>query len=355
MTAIHVTSTSTFAGKTAVCVGLGIQLIHDGIPFGYLKPITRAARVLEGKLVDEDAQFIKETFGLPEPAEDLTPVVITPQVEEAILRGVEKTDFLTRIQEGLEAVSRSRQVIIMEAGTSLGEGYLLGLPTPVLSDLLGSRELVVVRHSDYFLDEILIACDMLGPSLIGVVVNAIPRSQMERVSTLVRPYLEGRGVPVLGLLPQEQLLQSVSVRDLADILQGEIICCNDRADDLVEHLMVGAMSAETALGYFRRKPNKAVITGGDRPDIQLAALETSTRCLILTGNLRPSDVILERAAEVRVPVILVDYDTLTTIRVIEGSFGKTRFHQQKKIQRFVRLFSQGFDFSRLFEILDLKM
>jgi BioD-like phosphotransacetylase family protein len=40
--------------------------------------------------------------------------------------------------------------------------------------------------------------------------------------------------------------------------------------------MVGAMSAENALSYFRRKAHKVVITGGDRPDIQLAALETST-------------------------------------------------------------------------------
>ena len=38
-------------------------------------------------------------------------------------------------------------------------------------------------------------------------------------------------------------------------------------------MLVGAMSVESALSYFRRKPNKAVITGGDRADIQLAALE----------------------------------------------------------------------------------
>lgn len=49
---------------------------------------------------------------------------------------------------------------------------------------------------------------------------------------------------------------------------------------MVEHLMIGAMDVDSALTYFRRKPNKAVITGGDRPDIQLAALETSTKCTI---------------------------------------------------------------------------
>ena len=59
--------------------------------------------------------------------------------------------------------------------------------------------------------------------------------------------------------------------------------------------------------YFRRKPNKAVITGGDRADIQLAALETSTRCLILTGNLYPSPAVLNRAEELCVPVLLTGW------------------------------------------------
>ena len=49
--------------------------------------------------------------------------------------------------------------------------------------------------------------------------------------------------------------------------------------------MLGAMGAELALKFFRTKPDKIVITGGDRADIQLAALETDTKCLVLTGNL----------------------------------------------------------------------
>jgi len=45
--------------------------------------------------------------------------------------------------------------------------------------------------------------------------------------------------------------------------------------------MVGAMGQEQALNFLEVKANKAVITGGDRADVQLAALETSTKCLIL--------------------------------------------------------------------------
>jgi hypothetical protein len=176
---------------------------------------------------------------------------------------------------------------------------------------------------------------------------------MPFVQEVVRPALEERGIPVLAVLPQERLLLSVSVGELAEFLSGKILCCPEKVDELVEHLMVGAMSVDSALTYFRRKPNKAVITGGDRPDIQLAALETSTKCLILTGNLRPSPIIMGRAEEVGVPMILVRQDTLSTVEVIERFFGKTRFHLEKKVQRFEEMLEDRFDFERLYAVLEI--
>ena len=72
-------------------------------------------------------------------------------------------------------------------------------------------------------------------------------------------------------------------------------------------LTVGAMTADAALSRFRRSSNKAVITGGDRTDIQLAALETSTTCLILTGNLRPSPLVIKQAEEFGIAVHVGTY------------------------------------------------
>ena len=113
------------------------------------------------------------------------------------------------------------------------------------------------------------------------------------------------------------------------------------------------MSAESALTYLRRKANKAVITGGDRPDIQAAELETSTLCLILTGNIRPSPQILGRAEEQGVPIILTRFDTMTAIEHSEKFFGRTRFHQEKKIEVFEKLLNEYMDFGALYQALGL--
>lgn len=355
MTALYITSTEPFSGKTGLCVGLGRRFLADGFSVGYMKPVSLQAKSVAGRAVDEDTEFVKKAFQLPEPLETLVPVTLTRERVEAILRGTDTTDFEGKLKQAFAQVMQGRDLVLLEGGTTLREGYIVNLSTPYVSELLQAPEIVVIRYSEELVaDDALTAQARLGESMLGVVINVVPRPRMEFAETVLRPFLERRGVSVFGILPQERVLQSISVQELADCLAGEILCCPGRLDELVEHLMVGAMSVDSALTYFRRKPNKAVITGGDRPDILLAALETSTRCLILTGNLHPSPIILSRAEELGVPMILVPHDTLTTVEIIERFFGKTRFHQEKKIARLAELLELRFDFKALYEALGLK-
>jgi len=354
MATLYITSTETFSGKSALCVGIAKRLQRDGYALGYMKPVSSGTRLAAG-LVDEDAEFFKQTFDLPDSMADMVPIGIAPRTVEAILRGEDETDFVGSLQAAYERVSQGRDIVVLEGGCNLREGYLIGLPTPEVARMLGAKAVVVIKYNDdlQVLDDGLTARTGLGDSMVGVVLNAIPRQRMPFVQEVAKPALEARGIPVLAVLPQERLLLSVSVGDLVEFLSGQVLCCTDKMDELVEHLMVGAMSVDSALSYFRRKPNKAVITGGDRPDIQLAALETSTKCVILTGNLRPSPIILGRAEEVGVPMILVRQDTLTAVEVIERFFGKTRFHLEKKVSRFEEMLEDRFDFELLYRALGL--
>ncbi len=354
MATLYVTSPETFSGKSALCVGLGKRFIQDGFRVGYMKPVSTGAKRTGGVCIDEDAEFVKQTFGLADPITALSPICLDPADVEAVLRG-ERNHFAQHLQETFSLVAAEKDIMLLEGGSSLTEGSMVGLPTYEVSRLLNAKAMVIVKYSTaHMVDEILGAKALLGDSMIGAVINAVPRPKMEFVEKTVAPFLQARGVKVYAVLPQERLLLSISVHELAQVLGGEVLCCNEHIDELVEHLMVGAMSVDSALSYFRRKPNKAVITGGDRPDIQLAALETSTKALILTGNLHPSPIILGRAEEVGVPILLVRKDTLTTVEIIEQFFGRTRFHQPKKIQRFEQLLETNLNYNDLYADLGIK-
>jgi BioD-like phosphotransacetylase family protein len=354
MKALYVASRHTFSGKSAVCAGLGRRFLDDGFTIGYMKPVSTSAKYVRGQVVDEDAEFIRQVLALREASDDITPIGLTPRRVEQILAG-DEGDYVAQLKESFARVSKNKDVVLLEGTNGISEGSIVGLPAAEVINLLDAQVLLVSRYEDDLVVEAPLAWKkQMGDRLVGVVINAVPHGRISFVEESMVPFLKKAGITTLAVLPQDRVLLSISVGELAEALGGEILNSPERVDELVENLMVGAMSVDSALSYFRRKPNKAVFTGGDRPDIQLAALETSTKCLILTGNLQPNPIILARAEEMEVPMILVKHDTLSAVEITEQYFGRIRFHQPKKVKKFVALLTERFDFNTLYAALGLQ-
>ncbi len=351
---LYIPSTQNFSGKSAICVAFMHRLQKDGYKVGYLKPVSSAARVMAESTVDEDARFVKEAFRLTEPVETLAPVVLTQQKMEAMLTSGH-TDYQQKVKEAAQTIAEGKDIVVMEGSNNFREGYIVNLSPPETVELVDARVVPVIGYQDdlQLVDDALMAAHRTGERLIGVIINNIPRSRMDFVKNQVAPYLAKRGVEVLAALPHEPVLRSISVGEIIDALNGELLC-GDCEDELVENLMVSAMNVEHALNYFRRVTNKAVIVGGDRPDVQLAALETSTKALILTGNVRPNPMIEAKAKDRGVAIILSKDDTFTTVEKVEKFFGKTRFRQIEKVMLFEEILSRELDFDKLYKSIGLK-
>ncbi len=351
---LYVTSTQNFSGKSAVCVALMHRLKKDGFKVGYLKPFSSAARVLAESSVDEDARFVKDTFDLKETLDTLAPVVLTNQQMRQIL-AEGGADYSQAIQAAAQKIGQDKDVVVLEGSANFREGYIVNLAPTQTVDLLDAKVITVVGYQDSLqvVDDILTAQARMGERLVGIIVNTVPANRVDYVNNQVKPFVQNQGVNLIAVLPREQVLQSISIGEVVDALEGELLC-GECAHDLVENLLVASMGVEQALNYFRRVTNKAVIVGGDRPDIQLAAMETSTRALILTGNLRPNPMIEARAEERGVAIILSPHDTLTTVELVGQFFGKTRFHQVEKVNRFEDLLNKSLDFNTLYQAIGLK-
>lgn len=342
MVTLYVMSMERFSGKTAICLGLARRLASDGHSVGYMKPIAIAIKRAEA--VDVDASLIKRSLGLAEPMGVLSPVSIDGQALDRIFS--EKAgDMRARVSDAFRIASSGKDIMVIEGPNGLSEGAMVGLDNGALVEMLDGRCLLVVRCcSEVLADDILAVKGVLGNRLLGTVLNAVPRGMVEFVTDSLAPFLSRRGVKVYAVLPEDRMLMAVTVGELIDRLGGRVITGQDRMDELVENVMVGAMSVENALNYFRRRANKVVITGGDRADIQLAALETSTRCIVLTGNLYPHPLILGRAEEQGVPMVLVEQDTLAAVELVEQVFCEVRFHQEKKLKRFFGMLATNFNY-----------
>jgi BioD-like phosphotransacetylase family protein len=356
MKTLYITSVERYSGKTATCLALGKKFQEDGYQVGYLKPLSLQPWRIADKIADEDAAFVIKALGLSAQPWELSPVVVSPEFLQSLLEGKADDNLMDRVLAAREFASKGVDILLLEGGGSLREGYVVDLPTAKVAKALNSVVIALVKYRDEVrvLDDALAARKRLGAEMLGIIINRVPAPSGDFVNNLVAPFLEGQGIPVLGVLPEVRGLAAITVGELIDVLDAEVLIEHYDEDALAENLTVGAMTADAALRRFRKQTNKAVITGGDRTDIQLAALETSTTCLILTGNLRPSPLIVKQAEEFKVPVLLVRPNTMETIEIIEKVFGKTRLGQSIKLQNFQSLLSKHVDWGRLYDGLGLK-
>lgn len=352
MATLYVASTETFVGKSALCAALLDQFQSRGYSISYMKPLSVSVAQTEEGALDEDAQLMRELFGLQEAPDRITPVLATTSLLEGVLRG-QQPDYQAKVKAAYDSVSQGKQIVVLEGTNTWAEGALLGLSTDQVSDLLQAPVLLISRfRSISAVDPITSVRRYLGQRLLGVVLNQVSGSRLGYVNETVVPFFEQSGIPVIGVIPNDPEIEAPAVRDIVRQIDAQVVGEGD-LDRRAENISVGAMGAESALRFFRRQPNKAVITGGDRPDLQLAALETSTSCLILTGNLRPVTAVLNRAAQRNVPILLTQNDTLSTIQQLEALMGKSRFGSGKR-ERFNQLVSEHVDTGRLIELLGLQ-
>lgn len=330
---IYLVSTGPHSGKSAISLAVALGLRDEGLRVSYMKPVGGSLMSFGDGHIDEDAYVAWGVLGIDAPWEYASPVLLTDELRAAPLSGpVEGLN--AKILEALEHLAADSDVVVMEGLGRTFDGVSLGLAGVRVAELTNATVVSVVAYRpDLDLDSILVSKQLFGSRLAGVVVNGAPARLLETIEEQLTPFVERHGIKLLAVLARDRVLRSITVRDLAQELGGEVLCADDKLDELVETFTLGAMSGDAAFRFFQRKANKAVITGGDRSDVIMAALRTSTKCMILTGNLRPAVRVLSAAADQGVPMILVKEDTLSTTEMVERLIGHVRLSSPQQIAR----------------------
>jgi uncharacterized protein len=348
MVPLYFVSNEAYSGKSSICIALGKILIERGIKVGYMKPAGTLPVRINGITTDEDARYIEEVLDIKDDLEDIAPIVLTQNFYREGLRDKDfSSSFLGVIEKSYQRIKQSKDIVLLEGAGNIESGMFLGISSKDICSRLKAKAILVLRYSTEIADKVLIAKDFLGDNFGGIIINWIPQNQSDYLTDFILPFFSKKDIKVFGCIYVDKTLSSVTIKEVADLLEGKIICAKDKVDELISSFMIGAMSEEQALIFFKKQTNKAVITGGDRADVQLAALETDTKCLILTGNFQPPTVVTNRAEELGVPVVLVPFDTLTTMEKINEIIGKVRFHEFVKIDKMMEVVKKQVDIDLL--------
>ena len=226
MIPILVASNTGYAGRTFLSLGLAMKLKEMGHTVGFMKPIGTVPIKSGSSVHDADALFIKEVLELDEPLETISPFMQTYENQTLLYQGKIKDaqkDVLTAFKS-----FKKKDFIILCGGSDFFEGSLLGLDTLSLAAAIKAQVLVVEPwRGDGSVDALFGARALLGERFVGGVLNKIPANMVDHIKETVKPFLEKKGVPVFGVIPKDKFLESTTVAQLNEILNGKVLCCED--------------------------------------------------------------------------------------------------------------------------------
>jgi len=327
LVSVYVTTKEKDSGNTLVCASIGKLVLNASKKPGYLKPVFEAGN-------DSDASFVKDVLSLDEPVEVLSPVINGRNISAGIKTAVAK-------------VSKGKDVVIIDGLPELHQS------SSEIAKELNAKVLIIELYAED-ISQTFDDYKGFGQSLIGVIYNKVPERRMDKITGEYAEQLAKAGIKYLGAIQEDRALSTLTVGELAACIDGTFIRGEEKADDLIENLMLGAMTVDSGPEYFGRKENKAVIIRSERPDMQLAAMSTSTKCLVLTGETPLKSVVLIKAEEKKIPVITTSEGSAEIMERVEAALANPCLNQKSKLARFEKLMKQNINLDILSNELGLK-
>jgi hypothetical protein len=313
MNTLVVASLRSSTGKTNVIVGLAEALQKK---IGYMKPFGDRLLYSKKRLWDYDAALMTGLYAMKEHPDDMS-----IGFDHSKLRFMYTQETVrAKVRELAGTIGAGKDLLIVEAGKSVSYGTSVHLDALSLARYLGGRVLFVIGgDDDTILDDIMFvrrSVDMSGIQVAGVVVNKVHNVGDFKDTYL--PEIRQAGLNVLGVLPYQSELTFFSLRFLADRLFAKVLTAEANLSRRVKNIFIGAMSGNVAVQRpLFKKEDKLIITGGDRSDMILAALNHNAAGIILTNNILPPSNIIARAEECGTPMLLVTPDTFQIARQID--------------------------------------
>jgi len=187
-----------------------------------------------------------------------------------------------------------------------------------------------------------------GSRLAGVVINGLPKYRTEEVAGKITAEIEAAGTKLLGAIPDDRRMLAPKLGQVAEFLGGQFLTGKDESDQLLDNFLIGGLVLDWGPFYFASRNNTGVIVRGDRPDVQLAAIQTdTTRALVLTKGVRPVEYVMYEAAQRSIPIVVVPGNTHDVAEQLEGLQPNVSFDHPDKLARMVNLVSEHVDVSAL--------
>lgn len=356
---VFIAATRQNEGKTTTSLGL-LAALHQIYPrVGYIKPVGQRFVEIEEQKIDEDTVLMDRVYGLNCPLLDMSPIAVEPDFTRKYLQQSNNEALVKKIQKAFDRVAWEKEFVVCEGSGHAGVGSVFDLSNAQVAGILKSKVIIVTSGGiGKPIDEVCMNNALFekeGVEVIGVILNKVHMDRLEYVTEFARRGLKRKGLELLGVVPHQGILSNPTVDLICDELKAERLNKCPSAHNLVHRVVVGAMSAQNAIGYFKR--GVLVITPSDREDIIFAAATMVSESreplagLVLTGNVRPGPSVMEVIKKMPFPVLWAADDSYEVASTVHNLIVKTRPDDTEKISVIRDIISKHVKVDRILEKL----
>ncbi|HTA94660.1 MAG TPA: AAA family ATPase, partial [Verrucomicrobiae bacterium] len=337
---VFIAATRQNDGKTTTSLGLIAALQKHFPRVGYIKPVGQRFVEIEEQKIDEDSVLMDSIYRMNTPLVDMSPIAVEPDFTRKYLQAANNESLVKRIQKSFDRVAWEKDFVLCEGSGHAGVGSVFDLSNAQVAKILGAKVIIVTQGGiGKPIDEVSLNQALFekeGVEIIGVILNKVLGEKVDYIADFARRGLKRKGLDLLGVLPYEQTLCNPSLDLIREELKAELLNAPPTLHSLVKDVVVGAMSAQNAMKFFKR--GVLLITPGDREDIILAACtsidaqsEEKLAGIVLTGGLRPPESILKIIRTMPIPVLLAQTDSYQVASKVHTLIVKTRPSDAEKI------------------------
>ena len=353
---LYVTTPEAHCGKSLLCLGILEMVLRKTQRVGVFRPIISGEPGERHESRDKNIDLLLTHFELDWPYE-ATYAFHKREARDLLTHG-RYNELLDTIINRYKAMERKCDFILCEGTDFTDEAAAFDVNINVdIAKNLGCPVLILGRG-----DQIHRLEDAISPmqltydsfrekecQVVGLVINRVQPTLAIELLLALRHAIPDKDL-LLSVIPQNEVMQSPTLREIAESLEAEVLYGAKQLDKQAYRYTVAAMQLQNFLPHLTE--HCLVITPSDRGDILLGVLQAhqsqnypSVAGVLLTTGLKPDESIqqlLEGLSEV-VPVLSVTKNTYDTAYQLSQITSYVTADNTVKIQLSKQLFEKYVD------------
>jgi len=352
---LYVTGVEPQSGKTTVTLGIMEFLVRNLGKVAFFRPIINVKKARK----DPALALISSHYKLDVPYDKM--YAFTTEEAQSLMAEKKHEKLLEGILAAYKELEGDHNFVLCLGTDFEGEASSIEFELNAeIANNLGCPVLMVGKAHHRSINEIIQSCRFAFElfeekccEVISLILNRTPVNLQDNLLDQLKESFNSK-IDLIYTIPLEKTLECLTMSEVAEALDAEVIFGHNQMNRLVSRFVVAAMNLKNYLP--RLTEGSLVITPVDRLDIILGTLAAfrsqnmpKIAGIILTGYMEPDDILFNLMEGYRdlVPVLKVSSDTFTTATKVDEIQATISPGDQKKIAVSLGLFESNVDSTEL--------